>query len=320
MGSATDVDRGRMAARPREITRAGWLDIASRVKAEMAEDNLSMMAAGAAFYGLLTIFPALAALVSLYGLFTDSATVTEHIQMLEGVLPEEARSVADEQLRRVSGGADQALGFGAIIGLLLALWSSTRGVKALMTALNVVYDEREKRGFIALNATALLLTATVLVVVAISLAAIAVLPVLLAQLPLPPIAEIPARLLRWPLLGVVAVLALAILYRYAPSRARPQWRWVSWGAVIATVLWLIVSGLFSWYVSNFGSYNETYGSVAAIAVLMMWLWLSAFVVLIGGQINAEMEHQTRRDTTSGRPEPLGGRGAYVADTIGRRRE
>ena len=320
MGSAMDVDRGRMAARPRDIPRAGWLDIGSRVKSEVGKDNLSLMAAGAAFYGLLAMFPALAALVALYGLFTDSATVTEHVQMLQGVLPEEAWSVADEQLHRVSGGADQALGFGAIIGLLLALWSSTRGVKALMTALNVVYDEDEERGFFALNATALLLTATVLIVVAVSLAAIALLPVLLAQLPLPPIAEIPARLLRWPLLALVAMGALGVLYRYGPSRARAQWRWVSWGAALATVLWLIVSGLFSWYVSSFGSYNQTYGSVAAIAVLMMWLWLSAFVVLIGGEINAEMERQTRRDTTVGRPAPLGTRGAYVADTVGPRRE
>ncbi len=316
MSSATEVDHGRMATRPKELTKDAWLDIGSRVRRGVGRDNLSMMAAGAAFYGLFAIFPAIAALVSLYGLFTDAATVTEHMRALEGVLPEEARGVLDQQLRRVSGSADQALGFGVIAGLLIAIWSSTRGIKALMTALNVVYNEEEKRGFIALNATALLLTATVLVVVAVSLAAIALVPVIVAQLPLPPIAETLARLLRWPLLALVSLLSLAMVYRYGPSRTRAQWRWVTWGAAVATLLWLIVSGLFSWYVSSFGSYNETYGSVAAIAVLMMWLWLSAFVMLIGGEINAEMEHQTRRDTTIGRPEPLGERGAYVADHVG----
>lgn len=312
---ATQIERGRLAKRPRELPRAAWKEILLRVKNEIAADNLSMIAAGAAFYGLLAVFPAIAAIVSLYGLFTDPATVAQHVDMLATVLPEQARTVLDRQLRSVTEAGDQALTFGAITSLGLALWSSSKGVKSLMTALNVVYDEHERRSFIKLNAVALFLTLTMLLVVILSLAAVAVLPAILDLLGLPPIAEALARWLRWPLLAVVAVVALGLLYRYAASRNPPQWRWVTWGAVVATVLWLAGSALFSWYVSNFGSYNETYGSVAAIVVLMMWMWLSAYVVLLGGELNAEMEHQTRHDTTVGKPKPLGSRDAYVADHV-----
>lgn len=310
-----EIERGRLAAEPNELPPQAWKAIALRVKNEIAQDNLSMIAAGAAFYGLLAVFPSIAAAVSLYGLFTDPDTVTRHMQMLQTILPEQARMVLDQQLRSVTAAGDDALTLGAIGSFVLALWSASKGVKSLMTALNVVYDEQEKRGFIKLNAVALFLTLTMLLVVIISLGAVAVLPAVLGFLGLPPIAEAAARWLRWPLLAVVAVIAMGVLYRYAAARRPPQWRWVTYGAVAATVLWLIGSALFSWYVSNFASYNETYGSVAAIVVLMMWLWLSAYFVLLGGELNAEMEHQTRHDTTVGKPRPLGQREAYVADHV-----
>jgi membrane protein len=316
MMRANDGDRGRLAKRPSDIPRSGWIDITLRVKNEIAQDNLSMLAAGAAFYGLLALFPSVAAIVSLYGLFTDPQTVAEHIQVLQGIVPDEASSIINDQLLQVTTANEGALGFGAIVAFLLALWSSSKGVKSLMTALNVVYDENEKRGFFRLNVVALLLTVTILFVVLISLAAVAVLPALVDRLGLPPVLEGLLRWLRWPLLAAIAVAATATLYRYAASRARPQWSWVIYGAITATVLWLLGSGLLSWYVSNFGSYNETYGSVAAVVVLMMWFYLSAYFVLVGGEVNAEMEHQTRYDTTAGRPLPMGERGAYVADTLG----
>jgi membrane protein len=267
----------------------GWWGIVRRVRAEVAADNLSMIAAGAAFFGLLAMFPALAAGVALYGLFTDSATVTAHTAQLAGLAPDGARTILDQQLQRVTATADRSLGVGVVVALLVALWSSAKGVKSLMTALDVVYDDEENRGFFKLNGTALLLTLAMLVVVPLSLAVVAVLPAVVDRLPLPDLAVTAARSLRWPIIGALSIAAIAALYRFGPahSRSRPTWAWR--GAAVATVLWLGASALFSWYVSSFGSYNETYGSVSAVAVLMMWLWLSAFAVLIGGEFAVELE-------------------------------
>jgi membrane protein len=269
----------------------GWWSVVRRVKDDMAADNLSMIAAGAAFFALLAMFPALASGVALYGLFTDPATVTAHTAQLAGLAPEGARSVLDQQLQRVTSAADSSLGIGAAVGLLVALWSSAKGVKSLMTALDVVYDEQEDRGFFKLNGTALLLTLAMLIVVPLSLAVVAVLPAVIDRLPLPDFAVTAARWLRWPLIGALSIGAIAVLYRFGPAHSRPRpWAWR--GAAVATVLWLVASALFSWYVSSFGSYDQTYGSVAAIAVLMMWLWLSAFAVLIGGEVDVELEPST----------------------------
>ena len=287
-----------------------------RVKDETARDNLSLVAAGVAFYALLAIFPAIAATVSIYGLLVDPQTVSEQLAATSQVLPEEARGIIEEQLSRVTSSAPAALGLGAIVSLLLALWSANKGTQSLIAALNIVYDEREKRGFVRLTLISLGLTLAIILFVIVGLAAIAALPALLGNLGLPEEVRRLAGWLRWPLLGLGFVIGLAVLYRFAPSRNEPRWRWVSWGAVLATVLWLTGSALFSWYVANFGAYNETYGSIGAVAVLMMWFWLSALIVLLGAELNAEMEHQTGRDTTRGPERPMGERGAYVADTLG----
>jgi membrane protein len=277
-----------------------WWTIAKRVKDDIAADNVSMIAGGAAFFGLLALFPALAAAVALYGLFTDPASVSSQLDLLGGVVPGEARAVLAEQLQRIASAADRSLGIGAVVALLLALWSAAKGVKSLMTALNVVYHEKERRGFLKLNGTALLLTLAMLLVVPFALAAVAVLPAIIDRLPLPEVAALAARWLRWPLLALVAIGAIGVLYRFGAARTRPRPKW-SWpGAIVATVLWLAASALFSWYVSSFGSYDETYGSVAAIAVLMMWFWLSTYAVLLGGEVNAEIE-QAPRAASSPRP-------------------
>jgi membrane protein len=310
------AERGRTAERPSELPAAGWRDILWRVKAEMAKDNLSLVAAGVAFYVLLAIFPAIAAIVSIYGLVADPQTVEQQLAAISHLLPEEARGIIEEQLKRVTSTASAKLSLGAAFGLLLAIWSANKGTQALITALNIVYDEEEKRGFIKLNLISLALTIGMILFLIVGLALIAVLPVLLDNLGLPAEIRQWAAWLRWPILAIAFMLALAALYRYAPSRDTPRWRWVSWGAVLATVLWLIGSALFSWYVTNFGNYNETYGSIGAVVVLMMWLWLSVLIVLLGAEVNAEMEHQTSRDTTRGPDQPLGRRGAYVADTVG----
>jgi membrane protein len=206
---------------------------------------------------------------------------------------------------------------GVAVGLLLALWSAAKGMGALLTSLDIVYDESETRGFVKFNATALLMTLGAILFVLISLSLIAALPALLGHLGLPESIQSLLAWLRWPLLAVAVVLGLAVLYRYGPDRQNPKWSWVSWGAVIATVLWLAASALFSFYASNFGNYNETYGSMGAVIILMMWFFISAYVVLLGAEINAEMEHQTEQDTTTGAPRKRGEREAHVADTVGR---
>jgi len=316
MATEAQAARGRAADTPRQIPAAGWRDVLWRTKGEMSRDNLSLVAAGVAFYALLAIFPAIAAIVSIYGLVADPQTVEQQLAAISHVLPEQARSIIEEQLTRVTSGASTALGFGAILGLLLTIWSANKGTQSLITALNIVYDEEEKRGFVRLTLISLGLTLGILLFLIVCIAAIAVMPALFGNLGLPEDIRQLASWLRWPILGLAFVIGLAVFYRFAPSRDAPRWRWVSWGAVAATVLWLIGSALFSWYVSSFGSYNETYGSIGAVVVLMMWFWLSALIVLLGAELNAEMEHQTGRDTTRGRGQPLGERGAYVADTVG----
>jgi membrane protein len=286
---STTLERRRIVRESRDATAGGWWSVARRVKDDVAADNLSMIAAGAAFFGLLALFPALAAAVALYGLFTDPAAVSAHLNLLSGVVPDEARMILDAQLQRITGATDQSLGIGALVALLLALWSASKGVKSLMQALDIAYHEEENRGFFKLNGTALLLTLGMLIVVPLSLALVAVLPAVIDRLPLPDVLATVARWLRWPLIGGITVVAMAVLYRLGPAHNRPHRKWPWPGAIVATVLWLIASALFSWYVSSFGSYNETYGSVAALAVLMMWFWLSAFAVLIGGEVNAKLE-------------------------------
>jgi membrane protein len=316
MTEARAERRGRHAARPRDIPAPGWRDILFRVKDELTRDNLSIVAAGVAFYGLLAIFPALAALVSIYGLIVEPQAAQQQIAQLEGVLPPDARSIVDQQLSQVTSSAQGALSLGVLGGLLLTLWSAGKGTKALIEALNIVNDEQEERGFLKLNAIALGLTLGILLFVVVALALVALLPALVGNLGLPETVQAWARWLRWPILAGAFMAALAVLYRYGPSRAEPRWRWVSWGAAAATLLWIVGSLLFSWYVTNFGSYNETYGSVGAVVILMMWFWLSAYIVLLGAELNAEMEHQTEQDSTSGTAQPLGRRGAYVADHVG----
>jgi membrane protein len=309
--------RGREAHKPEEIPKSGWRDIALRVKEKTARDNLSIIAAGVAFYGLFAIFPAIAALVSIYGLVADPAQVQQQLLAYGGMLPEEALQILNRQLTSVAESAGGALTLGAIGGLLFALWSSARGTKSLFIALDIVYDEEEKRGFLKFNGQALLLTLGAILFVLVSLSLIAVLPAVLAIVGLPSGVQALLSWGRWPLLVVLVVFGLAVLYRYGPDRDQPQWRWVSWGAVTAAVLWVVVSALFSLYVSNFGNYNETYGSMGAVIILMMWFYLTAYMVLLGAEINAEMEHQTKKDTTRGHPRRMGEREAKVADTVGR---
>ena len=307
--------RGRQASRPTEIPSPGWRDILLRVKSEISDDHVSISAAGVAFFGLLAIFPAIAALIGVAGLVLDPASIEQQLAQAATVLPENAAQILTDQARKVasdSGGAT----FAAIAGVALALYSASSGMRTLMEGMNIAYDEAEKRGFVRLYATSLALTLVLIVGAIVAMAATLILPAVLATVGLGAVFEALLTYGRWPVLALLMILGLAVIYRYGPSRENARWRWITPGAVVATVLWLIASILFSIYVRNFGSYNETYGSLAGVVILLMWFWLSAFVVLLGAELNAEIEHQTERDTTTGGDRPMGRRGAQMADSVG----
>jgi membrane protein len=315
MASSTP-DRGRSAERPSEIPARGWRDILWRVWAQIGHDNVSIVAAGVAFYAILAVFPAITAFVSLFGLFADPAAVQEQFASLQGVIPAEAWTLLDDQLSTVLSAEAQSLGIGALVSLLIALYSGGAGVRALMTALNIAYNEDEKRGFVKFYLIAFVFTIGIAMLGLLSIGIIVAVPIVINLAQLRPLAGVAIKLAPWLALAVVVTIALGALYRHGASRAGPQTRWVSWGAVVATVLWIGASLLFSVYVANFGSYNRTYGALGAVVVLLMWFWISAYIVLLGAELNAEMEHQTERDTTTGAPRPPGERGAYVADHVG----
>src|SRR6185437_1557436 len=312
--SAADP-HGREADTPSEIPPRGWWDIAKRVVSQVFAHRLLTEAAGITFYSLLAIFPAIAALVSIYGLIADPATVSDQINSMSGVVPGGGMDIIGDQVKRVASTSNGALGFGAIVGLLVALWSANGGTKAMFDSLNVVYDEHEKRSYIRLALTSLAVTLGALIFVVIAMACVVALPIALNFVGLGSITEILIRVLRWPLLLVAVAIMLAVIYRYGPSREEARWRWVSWGGAFAAIVWVLVSLAFSWYVAHFGSYNKTYGSLGAAIGFMTWIWISATVVLVGAELDAEMEHQTARDTTTGGEKPLGARGATKADTV-----
>ena len=317
MGSG---DRGRHAERPSEIPAKGWKDIAWRLLDAFQNDRVLLVAAGVTFYALLALFPATAAVVTLYGLVTDASTINQHLQSLSGFLPEGALEVIGDQTRRITSKGQGALGLTLLGTLALSIWGANAGTKSIFDALNIIYKEEEKRGFIGVTLRSLAFTLGAILLVLFALVGIVVVPVTLELLGIPSGSGAALlSLLRWPVLYLFILFALACLYRYGPSRAHPQWRWVTWGSAIAGAVWIVGSLLLSWYVSNFGTYNATYGSLGAVVGFMVWMWLSTVIVLAGAEINAEMEHQTARDTTEGGRKPLGARGATMADEVGHAR-
>jgi membrane protein len=313
---ARQPDRGREATSPWQIPWAGWKDILWRTYQQLNEDRLLAVAAGVVFYGLLALFPAITAFVSFYGLFAQGATIGQHLSLIAGVVPEGAFGIIEEQINRIVSKGDVKLSFGFVFGLGLALWSANAGIKAIIDALNVVYDEKEERSFIKLNLVSLALTLGTIVALLVAIGAVVVFPLVLARFGLGSMSETLIAILRWPALLVLVLLGLAILYRFGSSRREPRWQWVSVGSLFAAIAWLAGSALFSWYLGKFAHYDETYGSLGAAIGLMMWMWLSVIVILFGAELNAEIEHQTARDSTIGGEKPLGARGAAMADTVG----
>jgi membrane protein len=306
---------GGEAETPTQIPPRGWWQVTRRAFRESSADNVPMLAGGVAFFAFLAVFPALIAALTLYGLVADPAQVTRQVEGLAGALPQQTQPLISEQLGAVAASSGGALGIGLVVSLLAALWSASSGTGNLMQAINIAYDEQETRGFVKLRGTALLLTLGAIVFVLLTLALVAVVPPLLDALPLGPVATVLAQVVRWGLLVGVVIVALAVVYRVAPDRDAPRIRWVSTGALVAAVLWIAGSVAFSLYVNNFGSYNRTYGALAGVVVLLLWLYLTSYVVLLGAEINAESEKQTGRDTTRGRPVPMGERRAVAADEV-----
>jgi membrane protein len=305
--------QGRQAEAPQQIPPRGWMAIAKRTAKEVKADQVPLLSAGVAFYALLALFPAIIAGVSIYGLVADPTTVRDQIANLTKLLSPETADLVGKQLTEVTSGAGGALGLATVIGILTALWSASSGMKALVTGVNLAYDETETRKFVKLRGLALLLTLGAMVLMGVALATI---------IGYPPIADTLPTALRWlvaivrfVILGGLLVVGLAVLYRYAPDRDQPKWTWVSWGSGIAALLWVLATIGFALYANFFGNYNKTYGALAGVIILMFWLFLSAFVVLVGAELNTEMELQTAKDTTAGPTKPMGDRDAHAADHV-----
>ncbi|SFJ58618.1 YihY/virulence factor BrkB family protein [Bradyrhizobium sp. cf659] len=314
--AAMQPGRGRRSKSPFAIPWAGWKDIFWRTYQRIDDDRLLATAGGVVFFGLLAVFPAVTALVSSYGLFADPATISANLQTLATMLPEGSFQIVEDQVARVVSKGNTTLGATFLLGLLLAIWSANAGVKSIFDALNVAYEEREKRSFIRLNSVSLAFTLGGIVALLLMVGAVVAFPLALNHLGMAPESKLIVALARWPLLFLILLAALAILYRFAPSRVAPRWQWLSLGAVVAALLWIAGSALLSWYLSEFANYNATYGSLGAAIGLMMWLWMSAIVIMFGAELNSEIERQTLRDTTTGEPKPFGSREAVAADTVG----
>ena len=322
--SAREAEHGDRPARPDGVHesdaphtplqfRAGdMVQIARRTLAQVAEDRVTAVAGGVTFFALLSLFPAITAFVSIYGLFNNPATIAQHLEMMQKLLPTGALDIIRGQIQSIAAAPSSALSLAGIIALVVAFYSANGGTKALLDALNVANFERETRGLIKLNLVAMCFTLGALVVMSLMLAAVAVLPAIIGFLPLPAPTDRLVSLLRWPILFAVLILCLAALYRWGPAKPGSRWRWISPGAVFASVAFVVTSMLFSWYAANLAHYNEIYGSLGAVIALMIWLWLSATIVLIGAELNAEIERQLRMRNGLDVP------GDPVADEMGRR--
>ncbi|HEY8580795.1 MAG TPA: YihY/virulence factor BrkB family protein [Beijerinckiaceae bacterium] len=309
-------DRGRLARAPLDIPLKGWRDILLRVGRGIFRDRVLPLAAGVAFYAILAIFPALGVTLSIYGIFADATTVSNHLVLLAGIIPPGSTELLTEQMARIATSTSSTLTSALLTSFAISLWSANAGVAALFDALNVVFKEVDKRSLVQFYATTLLFTLLTVLFLVIAINGVVVLPIVLRYFGWGGVTETLLSVLRWPLLFFAVVGLLSVFYRYGPSRRRAKWRWVSVGSVAAAAVWIGASMLFSFYVQSFDSYNRMYGSLGAVLGFMMWLWLSSVVVLLGAEIDAECELQTAVDTTEGPPKPLGQRGAVVADTLG----
>ena len=294
----TTADGPEHADEPTDISAEGWLAVAKRVVDRLKTDHVALFAAGVAFFAFLATIPGMIALVSIYGLFGDASAVERRVDDLAGTLPAEARDLIVQQLESITASSGSALTLGLVVSIGVALWSASSGMGHLIEAVNVAYRLTEQRGFLARRALALVFTLGAVLFIGVVIGVITALPAVLAAADLPSTARWAISLAVWPLIGVGMAIGLALLYRFGPNREPdPRWTWVTPGAIVAVVGWLLASIAFQIYAANFGTYNETYGSLAAVVVLLLWLWISALMVLIGAETNSELERQTSASTT-----------------------
>ena len=310
------MSRGRTARTPFQIPARGMVDVVIRIYTTMIEDNLGLLAAGIAFYGLLSLFPAITAGVALAGIVTDPSFLVDISTSISSVLPSAAAEILMGQLTSVVTTSNETLGWAALLAIGLALYSASKAMANLIIGLNVINGEKERRNFVKLKALNVVMTLCLIIGILVSVGIVAAMPTAAALISKNAHFTSFILVLRWPMLFIVGVFGIAMLYRYGPSRRKPRWRWVTPGAAVACLLWVGGSVGFSRYVQDFGSYNETFGTLGGVIVLLTWLWLSAYIVLLGATLDAEMEAQTRRDTTVGAERPMGERGAVKADTLG----
>ncbi|WP_299877830.1 YihY/virulence factor BrkB family protein [uncultured Sulfitobacter sp.] len=310
------MEHGRHATAPVDIPAKGWKDIAFCLKDEVSEDRVGLIAAGVAFYGLLALFPAITAILAIGGLLVDPVQIIGQLETLSGIVPAAAMDIVETQATAVAGSREGGLGLAAIFGIGLAIYSASKGMGSLIEGMNVAYDEQEERGFLRLKLETLALTVLLIIAVLVGFFIMTGLPILLRILSLGFLTEVVGTATILALLVTLTILGLGVLYRYGPSRDPAEVKWVTPGAIAASALWLVGSAMFAFYVANFGSYNESFGTLGGVIVLLMWLWISAYVIILGAELNAEMEAQTRHDTTVGCDRPMGHRDAEKADQLG----
>jgi membrane protein len=314
---AAQPGRGRAARTPRAVPWRGWKDILWRTWAGITGDHLLTLAGGVAFFALLAMVPALTAGVSSYALFADARAIQGQLNLFANIVPPTALDLVRDEIIRIVANSNGRLTLSFLGSLALSLWSANSGVKAMFEALNIVYGEEEKRSIAQLNLFSMLLTICSIAAMLMIVTGVVVLPLVFSITGFLGIKLTIIALLRWPAMLILAMVAFGVLYRYGPSRRLVQAHWITLGSLTAAFLWLAMSATFSWYLSHVANYTATYGALGAVIGLMMWMWLSAVIVLIGAKLNAEIEHQTAEDTTVGPPKPLGSRGAVMADTVGR---
>lgn len=313
--SRTKTSQDRRATSPLSVTRHGWWSVLWRVYRSTQQHHIGMMASSIAFYGLLSLFPAIAALISIWGMYADPAQVQQQLVNLDEFIPAEAASIIEHQAEVVTASAGQGLNLAAIGSLLFTLYSASKSVQSFTEGLSIIYGEKEQRHFLVQIILNVVLTLGMILLAIFMLFSVAILPAIMNFFPFTDTLTTSLYYLRWLIMLCVITLGIAVLYRFGPNRSAPRWEWLSIGTITSTLLWILGSLGFSLYVSHFGSYNSTYGSIGAVVILLMWFWLSSYIILLGASINCELERTTEKDTTIGHSKPMGQRNAYAADTV-----